>query len=199
MYFVFTVGTDNIVRILTNLLYFKYHKYAYLSFRCSINSKGAWTLFTNPDINAWSTAYIEICFKQEWHKARQTLFLSCRAKELVYAVTDKAPGQKMRAQIWSLKDWGCDNVLPDKGYRMPQGAVTDEFGAIVELWSEGGNRKKSWRNTEPVSLLPLWILREIMFRREEVLIVCLLCLIFICWGHRALFIQGWSLGFFFLI
>jgi hypothetical protein len=34
-----------------------------------------------------------------------------------------------------LKDRGGDNVLPDQGYLTPQGAVIDEYKAMVELWA----------------------------------------------------------------
>jgi hypothetical protein len=31
-----------------------------------------------------------------------------------------------------FKDGGCDDMLPDQGYCTPQGAVIDEYGAMVE-------------------------------------------------------------------
>jgi hypothetical protein len=38
----------------------------------------------------------------------------------------------------------CDNVLPGQGYRTPQGAVIDAYGAMGEWWLVGANRRNCW-------------------------------------------------------
>jgi hypothetical protein len=40
------------------------------------------------------------------------------------------------------KDLGCDNVLPDSGYRMRQERMTDECGLMAEGRIEGTQNRK---------------------------------------------------------
>jgi hypothetical protein len=54
------------------------------------------------------------------------------------SATRQAPGQRWSPQ---LKDRGCDTVLRGQGYSTIQRAVTDGYGAMMEWWLVGENRR----------------------------------------------------------
>jgi hypothetical protein len=57
------------------------------------------------------------------------------------------------SEVKSLtEDRGCDSVLLGQSNRTPHGAVTDEYGAMVELYLQG--KPKNSEKTCPVPLCP---------------------------------------------
>jgi hypothetical protein len=74
------------------------------------------------------------------------------------SVTSQVLGQR-----WSpkLKHCICDTVLPDRPYHAPQGAETDECGAILRWLLAMKIKRNSWEISVLTSLTTAWISYEV--------------------------------------